>query len=81
MSNMTYCSNLRISVFLSIQRIKRERKRDRKKKKKKKDISLPLRCAAVSESSAVSRGYVDKVILLRRRSGGKERRYREEETL
>lgn len=35
MSNMTYSSNLRISVFLSVQRnIKRERKRDRKKKRK-----------------------------------------------
>lgn len=35
MSDMTYSSNLRISVFLSVQRIKRERKRDREKRKGK----------------------------------------------
>lgn len=57
MSNMTYSWNPRISAFLSVQRIKRERKRNKKKKRKKhrNGISSPLRCAAVSQSSAVSR--------------------------
>lgn len=49
---MTYSLNLRISTFLSVRRIKRERKRN--KKVKKNGISSPLRCTAVSQSSAVS---------------------------
>lgn len=79
MSNMTYSSNLRISAFLNVQRIKCEGKRNKKKKHIEKWylIAATMRCGFTIKCR-FPRGCVDKVILLRRRSGGKERRYQDE---
>lgn len=77
---MTYSSNPRTSTFFSARKIKRERKRNKKSEEKWYLIATTMRGGFTIECR-FPRGCVDKVILLRWRSSGKERRYREEETL